>query len=279
MPRPDLHRGAEERSQSHGVGPTSASDASRAQAVPHGSPLSYQQGCRTRAACPQWSSSEYLTCAEAAVARRRDWQVAQLPIGIPIPRSDMGALEILQSWRRRAAHGTLWGYRRGCRDRSKCPNARFGLETCTDARRTYFREYERRRTTGAGTRLEHGTVKAYHAGCRDPLTCPGDAAGLTCVEARRRHRRASARHLPNSKGPLVDALPAVVRVQEMLASGRSARAIAQETGVGRTTIDKIAGCSDDAKIYTSTRDAILRVGRDRDAEAWQTKRSSGPRQL
>lgn len=211
----------------------------REREAPHGSPAGHDQGCRTPLACPNHGSSELLTCAEAAIRRRGDFSLQRLP-----PDQQVYVVRDLDDHGRRIAreepnevHGSAWGYQRGCRDRRSCPNWALDRVTCHDARRRYIADYQRRRTGGEGSRIPHGTLAGYSAGCRDEQRCDRSADGLTCSEMRRRYKMRIAREA--GVQPLVfadDPAPAVALVRRWSEAGHSIRDIARRTGVGRTTI-------------------------------------------
>lgn len=194
----------------------------------HGSVVAHLAGCRTKAACPHQDSPDWLTCAEAAVARRGDWLAAAYSLETPIPRD----------WHRReapsppAVHGTIWGYRRGCSSAVLCPNRYRDRPTCADARRHYIEEYRRRRASGDGRAIEHGTSNGYLLGCRG-LDCPGDQ-GVSCRAARAEYRR--ARRAPDDGRRLVPAAEVARVVRGLCDAGLSAREIARRTGAGRATL-------------------------------------------
>lgn len=213
-----------------------------AASAPHGSPAGSEAGCRTRAMCPHGPDSELLSCAEAVVRRRGDYHLLRLPADQPLPRH--GNVGVMTSSREpvRAVHGTPWGYARGCRDARACPNRLRGAMTCAEARRRYVQEYSARRATGAGTPIEHGTPNGYLLGCRDGRLCPGGGDGVSCAEARSRHRMRIARAAGIApRAETLDAAPAIAKVRALRSQGWSLRRISSATGCGRTTIAELTG--------------------------------------
>lgn len=89
-------------------------------------------------------------------------------------------------------HGTIHGYVRGCKADSVCPNVEAGGPSCTEAKRTYFREYRRRRASGEGVAITHGIPTGYALGCRSRTECPAPD-GVSCSEARRLAEQGRAR--------------------------------------------------------------------------------------
>lgn len=141
-------------------------------------------------------------------------------------------------------HGTMRGYRRGCHHDRDCPHWAQGRVTCSEARRRYVTDYRARRTSGYGVAILHGTSRGYLTGCRDREKCPGDDSGMTCPDARNRHKLAVARAagtLPRQDS--VDATVATERVRAWQRNGISLRTIARLTGVGRSTIGILAAGS------------------------------------
>ncbi|GAA5201984.1 hypothetical protein GCM10025773_23770 [Microbacterium jejuense] len=154
---------------------------------------------------------EFLTCAEAAAARRSDYTIARMPAGEPVPRDPR----------------TLQGGTRALRFEAVTPGERSD---------------EVPRVRHASPAWRHGTTTGYLRGCRRAGDCPGGADGLTCVDARNASRRRSAR----AKGipprePSVDVSGVAGRIRRLASEGRSLREIARSCGVGRTTITGIAG--------------------------------------
>jgi hypothetical protein len=194
----------------------------------HGSVVAHLAGCRTKAACPHHDSSEWLTCAEAAVARRGDWRAAAYSLETPIPRD----WQVREAPARPVVHGTIWGYRRGCRSDVLCPNRYRDLATCAEMRRRYSEEYRRRRSSGDGRAIEHGTSNGYLLGCRGD-DCPG-GRGTTCRAARAAYRQ--ARRAANDGRLLVPADEVARAVRGLCDAGLSAREIARRTGTGRATL-------------------------------------------
>lgn len=209
----------------------------------HGSPAGFEAGCSTRAACPLHGSETHLTCVEAAIRRRGDYYASRLPLGQPLLRQTRRATRELEKQEKSGGpdlkHGTPWGYQRGCRQRTSCPNWRAGKVTCADARRTYFREYKRRRREGAGSVLQHGTTAGYSAGCHDRNACGLDENGRSCADAWREYKIRRARKAGVNPRGSTDAHEARAAVLDMRARGHSVRSIALVTGVGRTTIGEL----------------------------------------
>jgi hypothetical protein len=232
----------------------------RASGAPHGSPAGFDAGCRTAAVCPHHRSPGLLTCAEAARRRRGDYRAALLPSDQPLPRttgpeavgsSTPGSTDVTGA----PVHGTVYGYRRGCRERRACPHWEIGRVTCADARRAYFAAYHRNRLAGAGTPVRHGTSGGYLAGCRDETRCPGDEDGLTCVQARSRYRIARARAAGTGPPPAVVGSEGPTRaIAALRGAGFSLRRIAEAAGVGRATVAALAaGRSTHVRERTATR--------------------------
>jgi len=226
----------------------------------HGSMQGYENGCRSRGGCAYGPEDEYLSCAEAAIARRSDWRLAGLPVDQPIPRRKPSpAPQRSAAPVRRSApapvepvivepkevHGTTWGYRRGCTTDRGCPHWRLGRITCRQARREYVREYKRRRIEGNGKPIEHGTNRGYLSGCQDESRCPNNGSGTTCAEARRAYKRARSYDAGARPRVLIEPDPGVREVIESLQSaGWSLRRIASSAGVGLTTVCAIARSGD-----------------------------------
>lgn len=212
--------------------------------APHGSPLGFERGCRSKGGCANHSSPDMLTCVEAVIARRRDFSLHRLPKHQPLPRGN-GAPAHSSSERSTAerpteVHGTVWGYRRGCHQSTDCPNWRTGHLTCNEARRRYVERYRDRRMSGIGAPVLHGTSRGYLTGCQDRSACPGDEAGLTCPDARAEYKRRL--RSPTSASPvLVDATAAARRIHLLTRAGFSLRQIAERAGVGRSTVCRIVG--------------------------------------
>ncbi|MFB7893648.1 helix-turn-helix domain-containing protein [Microbacterium sp. NPDC056044] len=213
--------------------------------IPHGSPAGYDLGCRGRGQCAFQGSPDYLTCVEAATARRADFAVSRLPPTQPLLRESTTTATLLapehNSHRTGPVHGTTWGYQRGCRSNAACPNWRRGGVTCTEARRRYIAEYGARRVKGGGATIAHGTSNGYLLGCRDTRSCPGDARGKTCSTARAEYRRDLARAAGIPPRPeSIDSAEATRLVRRLLETGLSIRQIARAAGCGRTTIADVA---------------------------------------
>lgn len=214
--------------------------------------------------CANGADSDLLSCAEAVIRRRADYRLSRLPAEQPLPRRESLATSTARPARivhpptapvatapaksADPVHGTPWGYTRGCRQEDECPHWRRGALTCTEARRRYIRVWSARRTSGAGTPIDHGTSNGYLLGCRDSGSCPGGAAGTTCSEARASHRRrlAEAAGVPE-RTESVDAHAAIAKISAMRARGLSLRSIASMTGCGRTTIARLAGGTADER--------------------------------
>lgn len=155
--------------------------------IPHGSPAGFEDGCRTRSACPNGELSPWLSCAEASVRRRSDYRMWRLPLDQPIPRHDAAASAASgpdpaadAPTGGTAAHGTLGGYRRGCHVDSLCPHWGIGRITCAAARRKYIRDYRERRFREEADSIDHGT----------PTATTSDAATAALARAIARDSRA-----------------------------------------------------------------------------------------
>jgi hypothetical protein len=208
--------------------------------VPHGSPAGFDEGCRTPASCPNHRSPEVLTCAEAAVRRRGDFMAGRLPVDLPLERATSASVFRQQTPARGPVHGTPWGYARGCRDARQCPNWSQGRRTCVEARRRYFADYTRRRRTGDGTPISHGTVRGYSAGCRGGADCAAASHGKSCAEAWREYKLAHARAA--GVKPAEAGIPpgdAAIHVKRWSDAGMSTRRIARLAGIGRTTVREL----------------------------------------
>jgi hypothetical protein len=229
----------------------------------HGSPAGYEAGCRTRVACPHQSSASMLTCAEASVRRRADYQAAALPPDQPLLRHPLAAPAVVDAPEpasgRPPKHGTPWGYQRGCRVRTECPHWRAGRLTCADARRAYFEEYKRRRRADDAGGLVHGTTAGYSSGCHDASRCPRGEDRRSCADAWRAYKRRKAREA--GVRPVRTADPHLAReaVLALRARGHSIREISAMSGVGRTTLGEMlrAGSRQEARRFTE--DVIQRV--------------------
>lgn len=209
---------------------------------PHGSPAGYEAGCTTRAACPHHDSPTTLTCAEAAIRRRGDYQARRLPEDQPLARHTTAPGRPSHRARhatREGKHGTPWGYQRGCRTRTECPHWHAGRVTCADARREYFRDYKRRRREGAGSELDHGTTAGYSSGCHDASRCTRSEAGVSCAEAWRAYKLGKAREAGVRPRTTGEPHAARLAILELRSHGHSVRSIAGLTGVGRTTIGEL----------------------------------------
>ncbi|MFB7892502.1 helix-turn-helix domain-containing protein [Microbacterium sp. NPDC056044] len=218
----------------------------------HGSAAGYRDGCRSRASCRFHESPQFLTCAEAVIARRADFALSRLPEDQPIPRhapaGKRASPPAAAGEGRALVHGTTWGYQRGCRENRSCPHWRQGKITCAEARRRYLSTYTAERQAGRWRPIEHGTSNGYLLGCRDPRLCPGDPVGQTCSAARAAYKRGIARAAgipPRSE--TIDASEAARRIRTWVEQGLSVRAIAERTGVGRTTIADLAKPADSAR--------------------------------
>ena len=212
-------------------------------AFPHGSPKGYELGCRSRGGCPYHRATTTLTCVEAAIAARGDGILAMLPADQPLPRRST-VLPTSRSFDEQPvageSHGTVWRYRQGCRDATRCPHWRLGRVTCAEARRRYFADYHARRRTGRGTPIRHGTSAGYLSGCTSEEGCPRDARGCSCREARTEYRRRRARaqgiQPPASTVPADEAVRLVTELAQLPLTGRE---IARIAGVGRSTVARL----------------------------------------
>lgn len=174
--------------------------------APHGSFVGYESGCRSNGGCPNHRSPRYLTCAEAATARRSDYAVSRLPPEAPVPRQPIVP-----------------------------PRTRGNTPTPKSAQQP--------RTTSPRVKkpLVHGTATGYLKGCRSRDECPGNDDGVTCNQARNRSRLRRARSLGIGPRPVaVSAEPAAERLIRLWESGMSFREISRVTQVGHTTITNIA---------------------------------------
>lgn len=230
-----------------------------AAAVPHGSPAGFERGCRSRGGCAQHGSDRFLTCAEAAVVRRRDPALSSLPLDQPLPRTEGESGDAVPE----SVHGTVWGYRRGCRRASECPNWSRAAVTCSEARRRYVESYRRARLAGEGAPIVHGTSRGYLTGCRDRGSCPGDEDGRTCSEARSQYMRERRLAAGGLSRTMVDAESASRRIRDLRTMGLSLRRIAALAGVGRTTVTRIAaGAGRPVRIEKDIRARILALTLD-----------------
>jgi len=198
-----------------------------AELVTHGTARGFLEGCRSRGACPNHGSPDYLTCVEADSARRSDFRLARMPRDQPLPRDrqDPRPIGLGGAIRRRTA-----------------PRQR-------DVPRRLERE-------GRTPTPVHGTTTGYLKGCRGDA-CPRGVNGLTCREVRNAARRDRARRLGIRPRPRsVSAEPAAQRIEELKAAGLSLRGIARLTGIGHTTITNIA-CGQIAEIWPTTCARIL----------------------
>lgn len=208
----------------------------------HGSHDGYDGGCRTARMCPHDGSSEWLTCAEAAVRRRGDYGWMSFPRFLAMPRDDSpesAKRALAAAPQRSLVHGTIWGYARGCRDSRRCP--RGGGRSCFEARRAYLQQWRLARLANLENPLEHGTTRGYTSGCRAQSTCPGDATGRTCIQAQRAYKLTRARNQGVRERRAADnAESAAAHVRALLACGVSIRELARRSGVGRTTLSELA---------------------------------------
>jgi len=143
-------------------------------------------------------------------------------------------------------HGTVFGWRRGCRKDEACPNHGTDRPTCLAAHSSYYRDYRRARAAGAGPEIHHGTTTGYQMGCRDRASCPGGPDGRTCSDAaadadRERRRRAGR---PEAR-PTIPSKPAVDHIRALREAGMSINEIAVAAGCGRTAIRMLVYGRDD----------------------------------
>lgn len=187
--------------------------------------------------------------------RRAEYRLWQLPLDQPLPRSapmgepTVASAPVRSTDIRGSAHGSLGGYRRGCRVDELCPNWAHALITCASARRQYMRDYRERRFRDANHAFAHGTPYGYYLGCRDRRSCPGDGeSGLKCADAQARRRRetAAAAGIPARVDP-VCSRAASERIWELRERGLTIRSIARLTGCGRTTISELARTGSDRR--------------------------------
>lgn len=227
--------------------------------APHGSPAGFHNGCRSRGGCANGADSALLSCAEAFIARRADYSLARLPLSRPLPRIRPDVRSTDPPHSNDGAHGTTWGYRRGCTDAQRCPNWAAGRRTCAEAKREYHAAYSRQRRERPAD-FPHGTAGGYHLGCRTAARCPGGADGETCHGARRKRR--SARERANGVLPVdvIDSNDAAEKIDLLARHGLSMRRIAALAGVGKTTIAAIArNSAARPSISRVTHDAIMRI--------------------
>ncbi len=200
----------------------------------HGSVVGYESGCRSNGGCPNHRSPRYLTCAEAATARRSDYAVSRLPPETPVPRQPI-------------------------------------VPPRTDRRTPEPRSAPQPRTLAPRAKkpLVHGTATGYLKGCRSRDRCPGDDDGVTCNEARNGYRLRRARSLGIGPRPVaVSAEPAAVRLIRLWESGMSFREISRVTQVGHTTITNIAR-RNTTMIFPETLEQILSAtSREESRPAW-----------
>jgi hypothetical protein len=147
-------------------------------------------------------------------------------------------------------HGTVYGFARGCKSETECPNVAAGGPSCTEVRRAYYRDYTARRRAGAGPAIKHGTAGGYQLGCHSRATCPGGPDGLTCADAslaaeRGRRRRAG---IPEQTAR-VDSSETIAHIAALREQGMSIPAIATASEVGRRGIRTLIYGRDD---YTPT---------------------------
>lgn len=241
--------------------------------LPHGSPIGFEKGCRSAAMCPHHRSAEMLTCVEAAVRRRSDYSLRNLPADQPIPRETPAVSTALLPENQGGAergpvHGTVYGYRRGCHERNTCPNWHQSKVTCADARRIYFAAYHRRRLTGGGAPLAHGTSNGYLMGCRTESDCPGNDQGTSCSEARADYRRKTARRAGIGPRPTpVASIAAAEAIAALVAGGKSLREIARAAGVGRATVNRIASAPGAVPVLEQTSARLLALARSTSSDA------------
>lgn len=190
--------------------------------APHGTERGFAAGCRSRGGCVHRDSRLFLTCAEAVLARRSDYQASRLPADQPVPRAQ--------------------------------PEPARAEPVREDAPRRVQAQERSREPKG----ISHGTTTGYLKGCRG-ADCPGASDGRTCNEARNLSRRRRARELGVPDRPeSVDAAPAERRISELRAAGLTLRRISSVTKVGRTTIANISNGTT-VKIWPATLSAILAV--------------------
>jgi hypothetical protein len=151
---------------------------------------------------------------------------------------------------RQPVHGTVYGWRRGCRDEEGCPNLAAGGKSCSEVKRDYYADYRAARQAGGGPPIKHGTASGYQFGCRDRATCPGDRQGVTCPDASlaAEARRRRARGIPE-KQPVVDSAPILEHIAALRDGGMTIAEIITRSGVSRTAIRALIYGRDD---YTPT---------------------------
>lgn len=205
-------------------------------ALLHGSPAGFAAGCRSKGGCRWHRSAVWLTCVEAAAARAGDAQVARIEDRARLPRDASKLPRIAREWR--LTHGTINGYRRGCRDAELCPHAVQGLLTCSEARRDYLAAYVERRRSGQGAAVAHGTRRGYYAGCRRHDGCPARLDGPSCVEEFRRYGRDKQRMRRGGPSGMVDATDLVHALSRLVADGIPLQRIADRASVSRSTLSR-----------------------------------------
>lgn len=193
--------------------------------APHGSVSGFIAGCTSNGGCPNHQSPRLFTCAEATVAHRADYRLARLPLAEPLPRDRATAAPTSEP-------GPTAPTLAAAPPRESVARASMSRRSAPGTRRT--------------ARV-HGTTTGYLRGCRSRDSCPRDASGVSCSEARNAQRRALARSRGVAARPeTVDCALAERAIAAWRAQGASLRAIARMTGVGHTTITKIATRTVDA---------------------------------
>lgn len=198
----------------------------------NGSPAGFAAGCRSKGGCRWHRSAAWLTCVEAASAHAGDAQAARIDDRARLPRDASMLPAVAKEWR--LTHGTINGYRRGCRDSELCPHAFMGLLTCTEARRDYLAAYLERRRSGEGVPIAHGTRRGYYAGCRRLEACPARPHGTSCVEEFRRYGRDKQRKKRGGPSGMVDATDLVQALSQLVDGGVSLQRIADSASVSRS---------------------------------------------
>lgn len=187
--------------------------------IQHGTALGYRQGCRSRGGCANHGSATYMTCVDAALARRADFMVSRL-----------SAEESVLRHQGRPVESVVLARQEGMESSTRVPPAP--------------RASARRKGSRGSSIVQHGTSTGYLKGCRNHDACPKGSNGLSCNEARNATRRRRAREVGVASPPeVVDARSAAHRIEELRRVGLSLRTIAGLTLVGRTTIANVAAGS------------------------------------
>ena len=225
--------------------PSTHTPAAQPQAAPsapeHGTLDGYWLGgCYRDDSCPANPS-----CAEVNLAHNRGESIE------PTPARQAAAPTVSSRPKRESAprepvHGTVYGWRRGCRVPEECPSALAGGISCSEEKQRYYANYRATRKAGGGPEINHGTPSGYQLGCHDRATCPGGADGTSCADAslaaERQRRR--ARGIPE-RPPVVDSAAAIAHIAELRSAGMPITEIIKRSGVGRTAIRTLVYGRDD----------------------------------